>query len=174
MQHTTQHSTVLLETMTVVQLVTKLLTFMNPESSVPYTQQPVSQYTSPPGPTQSTPSHTISLISLAISGFPSHLHVNVPHSPFQSIYWLKFYIHLSTYVGETSKMHTWWIFDRASWYRIEIFTTNLMHNFLYSTIVSYHAPLHVSSVTALILRGTLYIRSIWFSHALYAAIRGTD
>jgi uncharacterized membrane protein YcgQ (UPF0703/DUF1980 family) len=32
-----------------------------------------------------------------------------------------------------------------------------MHNFLYSTIVSYHAPLHVSSVTALILRRTLYI-----------------
>jgi hypothetical protein len=35
------------------------------------------------------------------------------------------------------------------------FTTKLMHNFLYSTIVSYHAPLHVSSVTALILRRTL-------------------
>jgi hypothetical protein len=54
------------------------------------------------------------------------------------------------------------------------FTANLMHNFLYSTIVSYHAPLHVSSVTALILRRTMYICSIWFSHALYAAIRGTD
>jgi hypothetical protein len=51
------------------------------------------------------------------------------------------------------------------------FTTNLMHNFLYSTIVSYHVPLHVSRVTALILRRTMYIRSIWFSHALYA---GTD
>jgi hypothetical protein len=45
-----------------------------------------------------------------------------------------------------------------------------MHNFLYSTIVSYHVPLHVSSVTALILRRTLYICSIWFSHALYAAM----
>jgi hypothetical protein len=46
------------------------------------------------------------------------------------------------------------------------FTTNLMHNFLYSTIVPYHVPLHVSSVTALILRRTLYICSVWFSHVL--------
>jgi hypothetical protein len=45
------------------------------------------------------------------------------------------------------------------------FTTNLMHNFLYSTVVSYHVPLHVSSVTALILRRALYTCSIWFSHA---------
>jgi hypothetical protein len=59
-------------------------------------------------------------------------------------------------------------------YRIEILQPTWCTNFLYSAIVSYHVPLHVSSVTALILRRTLYICIIWFPHALYAAIRGTD
>jgi hypothetical protein len=68
----------------------------------------------------------------------------------------------------------WWIFDRASWYRIEILQPTWCTNFLFSTIVSYHVPVHVSSVTALILRRTLYTCSIWFFHSLYAAIRGTD
>ena len=106
MQHTTQHSTGLLETMTVVQLVMKLLTFMNPLKFSTLYKTAGSQSTISPVHILSAISHTVSSISLPISAFLSYLLLNIPHSPFHSIYWLKFYIHLSIYVGQTNKMDT--------------------------------------------------------------------
>jgi hypothetical protein len=77
-------------------------------------------------------------------------------------YPLSFFV---TNIADTLRIQTFYI------NRIAILQPTWCTHFLYSTIVSYHVPLHVSSVTALILRRTLYICSIWFPHALYAAIQ---